>query len=184
MPEIKKLKGKAWVFGDICDVDWEIFPFEKGRTLTSRTNEAYGQYCMTEVDPDFPKKVQKGDFIVAGVNFGYGHDHDSACRAILGCGVAAVICDSTNRNFFRNSINLGLPVIEYKGIRDKVKQGDELEIDLRAGTIRNLTTKETLKFNAFLDFIIEILEAGGVYPLMTKKLKEGDMPLYVKMIKR
>lgn len=180
MPKIKKFKGKAWVFGDILDVDWELFPYFMGRELKSRTLEEYGKHCMTMVDPDFPKKVKKGDFIVAGENVGYGHDHDSSCKAILGCGVTAVIAESTNRNFFRNSLHLGLPIIEYRGIQDKVKEGDELEIDLRAGTIRNVTSGETLKFRSFPEFMLEILEADGIYPLIKKKLEEGDMPLYAK----
>lgn len=133
------------------------------------------------VDPDFPKKVQKGDFLVAGENVGYGRDHDGGPRALIGCGVAAVICESTNRNFFRNCINLGLPVIEYKGIKEKVKQGDELEVDLRAGTIVNLTTSEKVKFSPLPEFLIEMLEAGGIYPLIKEKLKTGDVPLFVKM---
>jgi 3-isopropylmalate/(R)-2-methylmalate dehydratase small subunit len=180
MPKVGVMKGKAWVFGDILDVDWELFPFWAGRQLTTRTNEEYGKWLLTMVDPDFPKKVQKGDFIVAGENFGYGHDHDSPCRALLGAGVAAAIVDSTNRNFFRNSLHLGFPIIEYPGIRDKVKEGDELEVDLRAGTIKNLASGETLKFKAFQEFMLEILEAGGVYPLIKQKIAEGDMPLYAK----
>ncbi len=183
MSKIKTLKGKAWVFGDILDVDWEIMPYHLRRFMTGTTNEDYGKYCMTMVDPDFPKKVNKGDFIVAGENMGYGHDHDPASRAILGCGVAAVICESTNRNFFRNSIHLGLPVIECIGIKAMVNQGDELEIDLRNGIIKNLTRNKELKFKAFPEFIFEILEADGIYPLLKQKLSEGDMPLYVKLSK-
>jgi 3-isopropylmalate/(R)-2-methylmalate dehydratase small subunit len=96
-----KLRGKAWVFGDILDVDWEICSFEELRTLQAKgvkpSPESLGPYCMTVVDPEFPKKVQKGDFIVAGENMGYGHDHDHASMSIQGAGVAAVVCDSTRR---------------------------------------------------------------------------------------
>jgi 3-isopropylmalate/(R)-2-methylmalate dehydratase small subunit len=178
MLDSKKLRGNAWVFGDILDVDWEIFPFELVIPLMLQgkgTEEEYGKHCMEVLDPDFPKKVKKGDFIVAGENMGYGHDHEFGPMAIKGAGVAAVICDSTNRNFYRNAFHIGLPVIEYKGIKEKVKQGDELEVDLAAGTLRNLTTGEKLKFQPVPDFLLEMITAGGLYPLLKRKLAEGKI---------
>ena len=180
MSERKKLKGKAWVFGDILDVDFDIFPIEEFRGMP-KTDEDYGQLCMTNIDPEFPNKVKKGDFIVAGKNMGYGHDHESAPLAIKGCGVAAVICESTNRNFYRNSVHLGLPIIECEGIKKKVKEGDELEVDLGLGIIRNMTSGEEIKFAPFPDFLLEILDAGGLYPLIRKKLAEGDVPMYAQV---
>jgi 3-isopropylmalate/(R)-2-methylmalate dehydratase small subunit len=180
MPDRKKLKGNAWVFGDILDVDFDIFPIEETRGKV-KTQEDYGKYCMTNIDPDFPNKVKKGDFIVAGENMGYGHDHESAPMSIKGCGVSAVICESTNRNFFRNSIHLGLPVIEFRGIKNKVKEGDELEVDLKEGIIKNLSTGKEIKFSPFPDFMLEIIDAGGLYPLIRKKLAEGDVPLYARV---
>ena len=179
MSSIKKMRGKAWVFGDLMDVDWEICPFDIVYQLMNRgipvTEEEVGKYCMTNVDPEFPKKVNRGDFIVGGKNFGYGHDHDHACVSIKGAGVAAVICESTNGNFMRNSIHHALPVIAYKGIKEKVKEGDELKVDLAAGTITNLTTGEELHFVPFPDFLLEIIEAGGLYPHMKKQIKEGKV---------
>jgi 3-isopropylmalate/(R)-2-methylmalate dehydratase small subunit len=183
MSENKKLKGKAWVFGDILDVDFDICPIEatKGGEDRPKTEKDWGKYCMTNLDPQFPEKVKEGDFIVAGENFGYGHDHESGPLAIKGCGVSAVICESTNRNFLRNAVHIGVPVIEFKGIKSKVKEGDELEVDLQAGMLQNLTTGETLKFDAYPDFLLEIIEAGGLYPLLRKKLAEGDVPLYARV---
>lgn len=176
----KKLCGKAWVFGDILDVDFDIYPIEETRGQP-KTDEDYGKLCMTNIDSEFPNKVNKGDFIVAGKNMGYGHDHESASLAIKGCGVAAVICESTNRNFFRNSVHLGLPVIECEGIKKKVKAGDKLEIDLALGMIKNMRSNKEIKFAPYPDFLLEIIDAGGLYPLIRKKLSEGELPLYARV---
>jgi 3-isopropylmalate/(R)-2-methylmalate dehydratase small subunit len=136
---------------------------------------------MINLDPEFPNKVQEGDFIIAGENMGYGHDHESAPLSIKGCGVSAVICESTNRNFFRNAVHIGVPIIELPGIKSKVKQGDELEVNLQTGIIKNLTSGETIEFSSYPDFLIEIIEAGGLYPLLREKLPKGEVPLYAKV---
>jgi 3-isopropylmalate/(R)-2-methylmalate dehydratase small subunit len=180
MSERNKIRGKVWVFGDILDVDFDIYPIENLRE-NPRTEEDYGKYCMTNIDPDFPKKVNKGDFIVAGKNMGYGHDHESAPMSIKGCGLAAVICESTNRNFLRNSIHIGLPVIECQGIKDIVKGGDEITVDLRSGMIDNISTGKTISFPPYPDFMMEIIDAGGLYPLIRHKLAEGDVPIYARV---
>jgi 3-isopropylmalate/(R)-2-methylmalate dehydratase small subunit len=145
------------------------------------TEEDYGKLCMINIDPEFPNKMNRGDFIIAGENMGYGHDHESAPMAIKGCGIASVICESTNRNFLRNSIHLGLPVIECKGIKGRVNEGDELEVDLGRGRIKNLTTGEDIDFSPFPEFMLEIIDAGGLYSLIRKKLAQGDVPLYARM---
>jgi 3-isopropylmalate/(R)-2-methylmalate dehydratase small subunit len=182
MAENKKLKGKAWVFGDILDVDFDICPIEatKGEGRP-KTKKDWGKFLMINIDPDFPKKIKPGDFIITGENMGYGHDHESGPLAIKACGVSAVICESTNRNFFHNTINVGVPIIELPGIKNKVQQGDELEMDLKAGTINNLTTGETVKFTPYPDFLLEIIEADGLYPLLKKLLPEGKVPLYARI---
>ncbi|MFC1987467.1 3-isopropylmalate dehydratase [Chloroflexota bacterium] len=177
MSKIRELQGRSWVFGDLMDVDWEICAFDVYQQLKGQnipiTEEAVGKYCMINVDPDFPNKVKKGDFIVAGENFGYGHDHDHACIALKGAGVAAVLCESTNANFMRNSIHHALPVIVCRGIQKKVKEGDELKIDLKAGTIVNLSTNEEMRFVPPPDFLLEIIGAGGLYPHLEKQIREG-----------
>ncbi len=180
MSKTKKMKGKAWVFGDILDVDFDICPIEavSGRMGRPQTDEDWGALCMVNVDPEFHKKVKKGDFFVAGENVGYGHDHTHASKALKACGIAAVIAESTNFYFQRNSINLGLPVIELKGIKSKVKEGDELEVDLNTGVIKNITTGEELRFAPYPDFLLEIIDAGGVYPLIKKKFAKGELPIY------
>ena len=178
----KKLKGKAWVFGDILDVDFDVCPIEatKGKNRP-KTEKDWGRYCMINIDPEFPDKVRKGDFIIAGENMGYGHDHESGPLAIKGCGVSAVICECTNRNFLRNSIHIGVPVIELPGIKNKVSQGDELEVDLKAGTVRNLTSGESMEFAPYPDFLLEIIDAGGLYPLLKEKMAKGDVPMYARV---
>ncbi|MBI4233831.1 MAG: 3-isopropylmalate dehydratase [Chloroflexi bacterium] len=175
----KQYGGKAWVFEGILDVDWEICPFETLRILRERgtpvTYEELGKYCMTKVDPDFPKKVQKGDFIVAGENMGYGHDHDHACMSIKGAGVGAVVCESTNANFLRNSIEHGLAIVEIPGINEIVKQGDPLELDLAKGYVKNLRSGAELKFRPYPDFLLEMLDAGGLYPHLAQQVKAGKI---------
>ncbi len=174
-----KLRGKAWVFGDILDVDWEICPFEQLRTLQAKgvrpSPESLGPYCMTVVDAEFPKKVKKGDFIVAGENMGYGHDHDHAPMAIQGAGVAAVICNSTNANFFRNSVEHGLPVVELPGIRAATQQGDELELDLAAGRVRNLTQGKEFRFTPYPEFLLEVVGAGGLFEHLKGQITKGEI---------
>ena len=179
MPGAKKLRGRAWVFGDLLDVDWEIMPFATLHVLKEKgipvSEEELGKYCMTTIDPEFPKKVKKGDFIVAGENMGYGHDHDTACISIKGAGIAAVLCESTNGNFHRNSIHHGLPVCVCKGIKGKVKQGDDLDVDLAKGIVKNMTTGEELCFPPIPDFLLEMLEEGGLYPQLRKQIKGGKV---------
>lgn len=174
---MKTFKGKAWVFGDNLDVDFEIVPFTLIKGIPRDAPdflEQIGKHCMTLVDPDFPKKVKKGDFIVGGRNMGCGHDHVTGPQAIKGAGVAAVIADgNVNSNFYRNCFHLGMPVVQVRGIKQKVSQGDELELDLAGGKIKNLTTRETVKFSSIPDFLLEIVEAGGLYLYMEKKVRKA-----------
>ncbi len=167
-----KSKGKVWVFGDNLDVDVEILPGRLRNTGLIKEDEQ-GKWCMHDVDPDFSKKVKKGDIMVVGTNMGKGHDHFMANISIMECGISCVIAESLDRNFFRNSFAVGLPIIEYKGIKQKVKEGDELEVDLNAGEIKNLTTKETLKFTPYPAFLLDILEAGGLELYGNKLIAEG-----------
>jgi len=172
----KKMQGSAWIFGDKMDVDWHIMSFETLRRVGAMgggtaKEEEYGKYCMVEVDPEFPNKVQQGDFIVAGRNFGYGHDHAHACVSILEAGVPAVICESSNGNFIRNSVHYGLAVVEIPGITKMVKDGDKLELDLEAGVVKNLTNEEEVSFSPYPEFLISLLDAKGLYPQLEKQLK-------------
>ena len=175
----RKMRGKVWVFQGLLDVDWALCPYEIGRSLRDKgipqTYEEMGKYAMIGVDPDFPKKVQKGDFIVAGESMGYGHDHDHPCKAIKGAGVAAIICESTNTNFLRNCIDHGLPIVECRGINNIVKQGDELELDLEAGKVKNLRGGAELTFPPLPEFMLDMIDAGGLYPQLKQKLKADKL---------
>lgn len=173
------LRGKAWRFEGILDVDWEIcaLKHEKGfmeiRVPYEERLKELGRHCLTVLDPEFPNKINAGDFIVGGEGTGYGHDHDHACMSLRGAGVGAVLCEATNNNFKRNSIHHGLPVIEVKGIMSETKTGDDLEVDLANGKVRNLSTGKILEFIPYPDFILDILEAGGLYPQLAKQLGNG-----------
>ena len=173
----KVLRGKVWRYEGIMDVDGDIIGRGGNRmppgTSAEERLKRYAERCLTSVDPDFPKKVHKGDFVVGGPGFGYGHDHEQACLALIGCGVGAVLTEAANANFKRNSIAFGLPVAGVKGIMSATKTGDELEVDLVKGTVKNITKGKTLSFTPFPKYILEILEAGGVNPLVEKRVKAG-----------
>jgi 3-isopropylmalate/(R)-2-methylmalate dehydratase small subunit len=173
------LRGRTWRFEGLLDVDWEICPlkydseFRTVRLTYEERLKALGRYCLTVLDKDFPDKVHPGDFVVGGEGTGYGHDHDHACLSLIGAGVGAILCESTNNNFKRNSIHHGLPVIEVKGIMSETKTGDELEVALVKGTVRNLTTGKILTFSPYPSFILEMLEEGGLYPQLMLQIKDG-----------
>jgi 3-isopropylmalate/(R)-2-methylmalate dehydratase small subunit len=176
-----KLRGKAWCFKGLMDVDWEICPVEHLEAFREDPTKTYDQrlselglHCMTNVDPDFPKKVHPGDIIVGDNGFGYGHDHDHACMSIKGAGISVVICESSNSNFLRNAIHHGLAVIEIKGIMNGIRTGDELEVDLKKGTAVNLTNGNNFSFIPYPDFILEIINAGGLYKQLTRQVESGD----------
>ena len=170
----QKFKGKVWVFGDNLDVDKGIIPFRE-RELGLMRDGNYGKWVMTPVDPNFSKKVKKGDILVVGSNMGCGHGHYEGIIGLRQVGVSCVIAESVDRNFFKNSINLGLPIIEYEGIKQMVKEGDALEVDLHAGEIKNLTTKKTMKFMPLPDFLLDIIESGGLESYITKQIAEGKV---------
>lgn len=151
------MKGKVWKFGDRINDDF-IVPV---KYLYAEPDEL-ARHCMEKIDPDFPKKVNKGDFIVAGIAFGFGHPHWQSNIAIKSVGVAAVIAESFGRMFFRHSINLGLPVLQCKNITRKVNGGDELEVNFRTGHIKNLTTGDSIQTSPLPSFLMDTLEAGGL----------------------
>jgi 3-isopropylmalate/(R)-2-methylmalate dehydratase small subunit len=117
--------------------------------------------------------VRPGDIVVGGEGFGYGHDHDHACMSLRGSGVAAVLCEISNSNFMRNSIHHGLPVIEVRGMAKTTSSGDELEVDLAGGSVKNLSNGETFSFVPYPDFILDIIEAGGLYQRLAAQVKKG-----------
>ena len=151
------LKGKSHKFGNDVNTDYIISGKYKFKTLDM--NEL-AKHVMEDLDPDFYNKVTPGDFIVAGSNFGCGSSREQAPLAIKYAKIGAVIAKSFARIFYRNAINTGLPVIECD--TDKINPGDELEVDLSRGIIKNLTTGEDIPIKPLPDVMIKILNDGGL----------------------
>jgi len=163
MSNEKILKGKSFKFGDDISTDL-IAP---GRLFHLRSNlPELAKHVLEDADPEFAKKVKKGDFVVGGRNFGLGSSREHAPTIIKIAGVGAVLAKSFARIFFRNSINVGLPVLVCD--TDKIEDGDELEVDLSKGTIKNITRNIELKFNPLPDVMIKILADGGLTDHITK----------------
>jgi len=160
------IQGRVWKFGDNVDTD-VILPFKyKARTIDP---QELAQHVMEGIDPDFPKKVRPGDIIVAGRNFGCGSSREQAPLAIKAAGIVAVVAESFARIFFRNAINVGLPVLEVKGISEKTDSGDVLQIDLQQGIVRNLSKGLTFKAVPMPDMLMEILKEGGLVNYIKKR---------------
>lgn len=153
------LRGRVWKFGDDINTDIMI-PFR----FLSRTNDPYemAKYCMYGIDPDFHKKVQKGDIIVAGRNFGGGSSREQAPVAIKYCGIAAVISEGFARIFYRNAFAIGLPVMDVPSITREVEQGDEIEADLDSWSVRIPRTNKTFEAKKVPDFLANLLKTGGL----------------------
>lgn len=151
------LRGRAWKFGDNISTD-HITP---GRYFHLRSNiEELAKHIMEDADPDFMKKFKKGDFIVAGKNFGMGSSREHAPLALKVAGVSAVLAKSFARIFYRNAINVGLPVLIVD--TDPIESGDVLEVDLSKGIVRDLTKGLELRAKPLPDFMLKILKAGGL----------------------
>jgi 3-isopropylmalate/(R)-2-methylmalate dehydratase small subunit len=163
------VKGKAWIFGDNISTDL-IAP---GRLFHLRSNlPELAKHVLEDADPGFASKVQKGDFVVAGSNFGLGSSREHAPTIIKLAGVSAVLARSFARIFYRNAINVGLPVIQCD--TSNIKAGDELELDLAGGTLKNLTRSFTLRFPPLPGIMRTILDDGG---LVAHLQKHGDFKL-------
>jgi len=161
---IEEIKGKVWLFGDNIDTD-VIIP---GRYLRTFSLDELSAHVMEGISTDFAKKVDKGDVIVAGWNFGCGSSREQAPVALKHAGVSAVVAKSFARIFYRNAINVGLPVI----IADvDAEEGDHLKINLEEGIIQNLTNNKSFKIEPFKKFMLKILTDGG---LVKHYLKEKN----------
>ena len=139
------MKGKCWKFGDNVNTD-EIIP---ARYLNTIDTKELASHCMEDSDPDFMKKIKAGDAIVAGDNFGCGSSREHAPIAIKAAGLSCVIAKSFARIFFRNAINIGLPIFECPEAAEQIQEGNEIEVSLTTGEILDLTTKKRFKFEPF-----------------------------------
>ncbi|MCX7975386.1 MAG: 3-isopropylmalate dehydratase small subunit [Candidatus Aminicenantes bacterium] len=161
------MKGKVWKYGDNINTD-VLFPGKYTYTLMSP--EEMAKHALEDLDPDFASQVKPGDVIVAGRNFGCGSSREQAAACLKAAGVQAVVARSFARIYYRNAINLGLPVIQCPEAVDVLEKGDEIEVDLAAGEIRS--SKGNFSFPPFPDSVIGILKAGGLIAYTREKLKE------------
>ena len=153
-----KAQGKVFKYGDNVDTD-VIIP---ARYLNSSDPKELATHCMEDIDKDFVNKVKAGDIIVATKNFGCGSSREHAPIAIKASGVSCVIAETFARIFYRNAINIGLPIMECKEASVAISNGDEVEIDFDSGEIHDLTTGETFKGQAFPEFMQKIINAEGL----------------------
>lgn len=163
------LKGKAHKYGANVDTD-AIIP---ARYLNVSDSEKLAEHCMEDIDTEFGKKVKPGDFIVADTNFGCGSSREHAPVAIKASGVSAVIASSFARIFFRNAINIGLPLLESIEASRDIENGDDVEIDLKNGLITNITKNRKYTAKPYPDFMMDIVNSGGLIEHTKNKLAGG-----------
>jgi len=160
------LKGNAFKYGANVDTD-AIIP---ARYLNLHEPDELAAHCMEDIDADFVKNVRKGDIMVADANFGCGSSREHAPVAIKASGISCVIAASFARIFFRNAINIGLPLLECREATDNIKAGDSIEVDLAAGKITNLTSNNTFTAKPYPEFMMQIVKAGGLVEYTKNKL--------------
>ncbi|RKO66074.1 3-isopropylmalate dehydratase small subunit [Desulfofundulus salinus] len=163
---MNQLRGKAWKFGDDIDTD-AIIP---ARYLNTSDPRELAAHCMEDADPSFAGRVQPGDIIVAGKNFGCGSSREHAPIAIKAAGVSCVIAASFARIFYRNAFNIGLPIFESPEAAAKIQEGDEVAVDVESGTITNLTRNEQYRATPVPPFMQEIIAAGGLINYVARRL--------------
>ena len=163
-----KISGKAIKFGKDIDTD-VILP---GKYLVLVDPKELAKHAMEGIDPDFPKKAERGIIIVSGKNFGCGSSREQAPLALKYAGVKCVLAESFARIFFRNSINIGLPLIECEGISNLVNNDDDLTVDLLNGIVQNNSNNQIIKAIKLPQFIIEILNDGGLIENLRRRIKK------------
>lgn len=154
---MKKLYGRAHVFGDHVNTDYIISGKYKFKTLDMKV---LSEHLMEDLRPDFHKEIEQGDFIAAGENFGCGSSREQAPLVIQAAGIGAVIAKSFARIFYRNAINVGLPVIECD--TSSIEEGDEITVDLENGVVRNVTKDIGIRATPLPPVMVQILEEGGL----------------------
>jgi 3-isopropylmalate/(R)-2-methylmalate dehydratase small subunit len=154
-------EGNCWKFGHNIPTD-EITP----TSVVWKSFSEMAKHVLESLNPEFPLKVQKGDILVAGRNFGCSSGRAIAPKAMKATGVAAVVAEGFSRTFYRNGHEVGLPILEVAGIHDLVSNGDRLRVDITSGTVANLTTGKSLKGTAAPEFLLQMLQAGGLIPFL------------------
>ncbi|MBN2396301.1 MAG: 3-isopropylmalate dehydratase small subunit [Candidatus Atribacteria bacterium] len=161
-----KYQGSIWKFGHNIDTD-VIIP---ARYLNTSDAKELASHCMEDYNKNFIKTIKPGDIIVAGENFGCGSSREHAPIAIQSAGISCVIAKSFARIFFRNAINIGLPIFESYEAYERSEEGDNLEVDPESGIIRNLTKNRVFKINPLPDFIQNIISMGGLIGYATREV--------------
>jgi 3-isopropylmalate/(R)-2-methylmalate dehydratase small subunit len=164
-----QIRGKAWTFGRNVNTDL-IFPKVWFRPTYEPGEMA--SHLMVGIDEDFPHKVSRGDIIVGGQNFGCGSSREEAAAAMKEAGVAAVVAPSFGRLFMRNAINVGLPIVTSPQIDEQIRQGDEIEIDLTNGTLRNLCTGYETRLPPIAPESLRLIADGGIANYTRRLLEE------------
>ena len=152
------INGKSWKYGNNVNTD-EIIP---ARYLNTTDKKELASHCMEDIDTDFVKKASEGDIIIAGDNFGCGSSREHAPIAIKALGISCVIAKSFARIFFRNAINIGLPIFESEEAGTEISDGDNVKVDINSSIITNLTTNKEYPFAPFADEMKDIIQAGGL----------------------
>ncbi|HZK85746.1 MAG TPA: 3-isopropylmalate dehydratase small subunit [Desulfosporosinus sp.] len=161
--------GKAWKFGHDIDTD-VIIP---ARYLNKSTPEHLATHCMEDAGTSFAQDVKDGDIMIGGKNFGCGSSREHAPIAIKACGIQVVIAESFARIFYRNSLNIGLPIMECPEAVAGISQGDEIVVDLATGTIDNKTTNKHYQARSFPPFMQDLIRAGGLIPYIEGRKKNA-----------
>jgi len=161
--------GKVWKYGDHIDTD-AIIP---ARYLMSSDPDALARHCMEDVDPVFASEVQPGDVVVAGENFGCGSSREHAPIALKAAGISCVVASSFARIFYRNALNIGLPILVCKRGADEAQTGHRFEVDVRGGVVKNETLGTTYPADAFTPFVLGLIDAGGLIPYTRDRLRDG-----------
>jgi 3-isopropylmalate/(R)-2-methylmalate dehydratase small subunit len=162
-----KLKGRVHKYGANVDTD-AIIP---ARYLNISQPTELAKHCLENIDPDFVARVQPGDIIVAGTNFGCGSSREHAPLAIKAAGISCLVAKSFARIFFRNCLNIGLPVLECDGVVEETECGDILQVELSSGKISNLTAGKVFRAKAYPNFMLELISAGGLIEHTKRKLR-------------
>ena len=161
-------QGKVWKYSDNVDTD-VIIP---ARYLNTASHEELAKHCMEDIDETFAKEVKESDIIVAGENFGCGSSREHAPIAIKASGISLVIAKSFARIFYRNAINIGLPILEHPTLSDECSKNDTIEFDLTNGIVKNLTTGKQYECTKFPDEIQKLVNAGGLINYTREKLNK------------
>jgi 3-isopropylmalate/(R)-2-methylmalate dehydratase small subunit len=159
------IRGKIWKFGDDIDTD-AILP---ARYLNTSDPEELASHCMEDADPAFVEKMNPGDIILAGKNFGCGSSREHAPVAIKGAGIGLVIAGSFARIFFRNAFNIGLPIVESPEVFEEIAEGDDVEVEIETGLIIDHTTQKRYQAKAIPPFMLELVSAGGLVPYVRSR---------------